>query len=314
MRPKVSVLMAVYNAEDFLAEAMESILNQTFKDFEFIIIDDGSTDSSKKIIRNYSDPRIRLISRKNKGFVFSLNEGIELARGKYIARMDADDISDPTRIEKQVKFLDKNRDIAMVGTSFSLVDEKGNLIDHSYHLDRPEDLVVEIFTRNPFGHGTTMIKSSVLKEVGMYSKDEPIEDYDLWWRISRKYSAANLTDELYNWRIVSSGMSHGSSRKRQRSIHNLMVKIWRDNPPSPSLEQIKSGLGHYGTIGPEYREQYMYMLAALYLAALKMRRPAYASRLLVKLFLADVQFRKVIHDLKNNPLSHNYILTTIYRD
>jgi len=118
MDVKVSIVMSVYNAQKYLDEAIESILNQTYSNFEFIIINDGSTDKSLEIIENYAkkDSRIIVINRENKGLIYSLNEGIRKANGKYIARMDADDISLPQRLEKQVEFMEKNKNIGICGT------------------------------------------------------------------------------------------------------------------------------------------------------------------------------------------------------
>ena len=118
--PMVTVLMAVYNGEKFLKEAMESILTQTFTDFEFLIINDGSTDNSVKIIEEFNDPRIRLIhNEKNLKLIASLNKGISLAKGKYIARMDCDDISMPYRLEKEVDFLENSLEYGLVGTCYT---------------------------------------------------------------------------------------------------------------------------------------------------------------------------------------------------
>src|SRR5947207_1274318 len=119
--------MSVYNGENYLAEAIDSILNQTFKDFEFIVIDDGSSDTSLKIIKKYTDPRIKLISRKNKGLVASLNEGLAKAKGDYIARQDADDVSLPQRLKKEVEYLDAHPKVALVGSNYKHLDAKGKL-------------------------------------------------------------------------------------------------------------------------------------------------------------------------------------------
>ena len=110
--------MPVYNGEKYLQEAIESILNQTFKDFEFIIINDGSTDKTLEIIKSFTDPRIKLITQENRGIIYSLNKGITESRGKYIARMDADDISLPERLEKEYRFLEQNPNYGIVGTTF----------------------------------------------------------------------------------------------------------------------------------------------------------------------------------------------------
>ena len=124
----VSVVMSVYNSEKYLPEAIESILNQTYTNFEFIIINDGSTDNSLRIIKEYAnkDKRIIVISRENKGLIFSLNEGIEVSKGKYIIRMDADDISLPNRLKIQLDFMEKNKDIAICGTVAITFDENNN--------------------------------------------------------------------------------------------------------------------------------------------------------------------------------------------
>src|SRR6266404_493601 len=305
-RPLVSVVMAVYNAQEFLNIAIDSILLQTYKNLELVVVDDGSTDNSVHIIKNYSDRRLKYIYQKNQGLAAALNTGIRAAMGKYIARMDADDISDSSRLEKQVKFLEKNKDVGLVGTSFYMIDENGGVIDHSYNLDRPQDLRAEIFVRNPFGHGTVMLRRRAIDSIGFYNTVEPIEDYEMWWRVTQKFKTANLPEDLYSWRIVASGMSHGSSDKRQPFITSLMKKIWQQTKlPSMSLSQIKEGLTHYQSEGTAYHEQYLYMLAALYLSAVKMNRRLYASKLLVKLLLADKSFREAITELRRNPRSHN---------
>ena len=123
--PKISVVMPAYNAEKYIGEAIESILNQTFKDFEFIIINDGSVDHTKEIIREYNDPRIVLLENdKNRGIVLSLNKGLDAATGKYIARMDADDIALKNRFERQVEYLDEHKDIGVLGTGICTFGEK----------------------------------------------------------------------------------------------------------------------------------------------------------------------------------------------
>ena len=125
--PKISVLMSVFNGERYLIKAIDSILNQTFKDFEFIIIDDGSMDSSNAIIRSFDDPRVRLIeNEKNIGLTKSLKKGIDLCRGEYIARMDGDDISLPERLKKQVEFMDHNRGVGISGTWKRSIGLKSN--------------------------------------------------------------------------------------------------------------------------------------------------------------------------------------------
>lgn len=311
--PLVSIVMSVYNAGDYLKEAIGSILDQTYQNFEFIIIDDGSTDDSWKTIQKFSDKRIYAIRQKNKGLQGGLNAGIGQASGVYIARMDQDDISNAERIEKQVRFLEFNTDIAIVGTNFSLIDETSKVIEHSYYLDRPEDLNLEVFTRNPFGHGTVMLRASALKTIGLYDKDEPVEDYQLWWRILKNFKGANLTEELYRWRVLTSSMSHSASDKRQPLIHNLIKKIWLETPlPSVSYYQIRSGLEHYSSLSPDYGGQYMFMLSTLCLGAFRMRRYVYGAKLLLKLLVADKLFAKVLRTTYEHQTSREYLLVHIH--
>src|SRR5579859_2675921 len=140
--PLVSVAMPVYNAQRYLAQAVDSILAQSFKDFEFIIIDDGSTDSSTEILRKYeaADPRIRLFSRPNTGLTIALNEALGYARGRYLARMDSDDVSLPRRLEKQVAFMEDHPDHVAVGCRVVLIDPDAELLGEIYRFESHEQI------------------------------------------------------------------------------------------------------------------------------------------------------------------------------
>lgn len=206
--PKVSVIMSVYNGEEFLREAIESILNQTYRNFEFIIIDDGSKDKSLKIIKSYKDARIVLVSRPNKGLVASLNEGIALSKGEYIARQDADDVSVLDRFEKEVKYMDKHPKTALVGSNYTIMDIKGNPLVTTNVFTHPNDLKLAQVTCNQYGHGSVMLRKSALDKVGGYDKSVGhVEDYDLWTRLSQTYDIANFVEPLYYYRKVESGVS-----------------------------------------------------------------------------------------------------------
>ncbi len=206
--PKVTVLMSVYNSEAYLREAIESILNQTFKDFEFLIINDGSKDKSLGIIKSYKDQRIRLISRENKGLTLSLNQGIDLAQGEYIARQDSDDISPPYRLEKEVKFLDDHPKVGMVGSNYTIMDKKGKHIVTTNVFTHPDDLKIAQVTCNQYGHGSVMMRKSVLAKTGYYDKKVGyVEDYDLWTRISRVADIANFEEPLYFYRRNEAGVT-----------------------------------------------------------------------------------------------------------
>ncbi len=206
--PRVSVLMSVYNSQSYLREAMGSILSQSFSDFEFLIINDGSKDKSLQIIKSYKDPRIRLIDRDNWGLTASLNQGIQLARGQYIARQDSDDVSVPERFEKEVAFLDSHPKVGMVGSNYTITNLKGKPIVTTNVFTHPDDLKLTQITCNQFGHGSVMMRKSVLDKIGGYDPTVGyVEDYDLWTRISRVADIANFEEPLYLYKSNDQGVS-----------------------------------------------------------------------------------------------------------
>jgi glycosyltransferase involved in cell wall biosynthesis len=196
--PKVTVLLPVYNEEKRVASAIRSILTQTFTDFEFLIINDGSQDETEAVIRSFSDSRIRLINnQQNLGLVRSLNFGIQSARGIYLARIDADDLSLPTRLEKQVSFLDRNPEVAVLGTAAYHNDEIRN---ERYIRVPPFDdheIKREMVKYVPLEHSSIMTRTAVLREMGGYDENcDDIEDLELWIRVGKKYKLANLAQPL----------------------------------------------------------------------------------------------------------------------
>lgn len=237
--PLVSVIMPVYNGEKYLQEAIDSILNQTFGDFEFIIINDGSTDKTLEIIKSYSDPRIRVISQENKGIIHSLNKGISESRGKYIARMDADDISLPDRFKRQSDFLEANPEIGLLGTTFAIqIDKKIKCI--AAVLLQDSDLRRQLLYKCPFGHGTVMFRKNL--ETGLnglwYSPSEKhVEDYELWSRIALITKVANLPGVLYIWRDNPFGIS-SSKRAIQRKNTLKIVRRNQSNLRLHTIEQF----------------------------------------------------------------------------
>lgn len=206
--PKITVLMSVYNGEKYLGEAIDSILNQTFKNFEFLIIDDGSTDSSAEIIHSYTDPRIRLIrNRENIGLTGSLNKGLKLAKGKYIARMDADDISLPERLEREVAIADAYPEITVVTTGFANFvnsyreDNRGSV--NKGDTDEIEWIGFEdLLEGNKIFHGSVLFKRKNILDIGGYDERLPkAQDYDLWLRVSRKVEIIKLKRILFLRRL-----------------------------------------------------------------------------------------------------------------
>jgi glycosyltransferase involved in cell wall biosynthesis len=185
--PKISVLMPVYNGEKFVQQAVDSILSQTFDDLEFIIVDDGSTDGSLKIVQSYDDPRIKIVRNDcNIGVARSLNKGLELVKGEYVARMDSDDVSLPRRLEKQVDFLDKNPSyggISCVTVSIGGEGEKRVDWPADYQTLTFSDIKRRLPKENCIAHPSVMIRTDLLR---MHKYNEKIiccEDYDLWLRI-----------------------------------------------------------------------------------------------------------------------------------
>ncbi len=205
--PKVTVLMPVFNGEPYLSEAIASILGQTFTDFELLIIDDGSTDCSRKIVGALSDRRVRLLCNDgNLRLIATLNRGLDEARGMYVARMDADDISLPGRLDAQVAFLDRHPEIGVLGTGFQIIDAQG--VPGTEILLPADNALIRwnLALRSPLAHPTVMMRRSIIAAIGGY-RSEPLhcEDYDLWWRASQVTRIANLPTVLLKLR------KHGES-------------------------------------------------------------------------------------------------------
>lgn len=206
IRPRVTVLMSVYNGRAYLAEAVQSILDQTFSDFEFLIIDDGSTEPVEEVVSTFSDPRIRFVSQENIGLTRALNRGLALGRGELVARMDADDLSVPTRLESQVGEMATNENMDLVGCFFDVVDNRGAPIEHKEPFVDPIYRLWRLQFHNNYGHGSVMLRKRAVIEAGMY--DESLryaQDYDLWSRLSGKSNTKIIPEALYRYRLVDKG-------------------------------------------------------------------------------------------------------------
>ncbi|MBD2519712.1 glycosyltransferase [Nostoc sp. FACHB-973] len=208
--PKITVLMPVYNGELYLREAIDSILAQTFQDFEFLIINDGSTDSTREIVCSYDDPRIRLIDNDyNLGLTRSLNKGLKLAEGEFVARQDADDISDPKRLAKQISFLETHPEVALVGTWYKDIDPQGKLIVKRNLPCNSTQIRWEFLFYCPFVHSAVMFhKCTITEQIGLYNEAYSYaQDYNLWWRICRTLQVRNINQYLVKLRINPSSMT-----------------------------------------------------------------------------------------------------------
>ncbi len=239
--PKVSVVMSVYNGETYLSRAIKSVLEQTFRDFEFIIINDGSTDGSLKIINSCKDSRIKLIDRANKGLTYSLNEGVKVAKGEYVARQDADDISVPTRLEKEVAMMEKDPQLGLVGSNYTVIDEKEKPLSTTNVFTHPDDLKLALVTCNQYGHGSTMMRKSVLDRVGPYDKSVGhVEDYDLWVRISRVAKLANIHEPLYLWRRNPTGVTYSNHDEQITQTFAIRDREFKNVLKNPSEYKFAS--------------------------------------------------------------------------
>jgi glycosyltransferase involved in cell wall biosynthesis len=199
----VTILMAVYNGQRYLRQAIESILAQTFADFELVIINDGSTDSSRRIALDFSDPRIRLVDNEcNMGLSRSLNKGLSLSVGRFIARHDADDVSEPNRLARQVQFLEENKEVALLGTWYSDIDAAGNIVRMNQLPCDSTDIRWSLLFFCPFVHSAVMFRKCVVPaKVGFYNEELVYSlDYELWCRIARQMPVANLDKHLMRLR------------------------------------------------------------------------------------------------------------------
>ena len=251
--PKVTVLMSAYNGEKYLREAIDSILGQTFKDFEFLIINDGSTDKTGEILKSYNDPRIKIINNnKNIGLTKSLNKGLRLAKGEYIARQDADDISMPERLKKEVEFLERNRNVGLVGTDYFMINEKGKSVHIVKCLNGSRELKEKLLEGNQFGHGSVMLRRECIDKVGTYREEFKFaQDYDFYLRIAEVYDVANTSEPLYKWRIDSKSIS--VAKKALQDKYALLAvelakerrKLGEDKLQSLKREEINNYMDNY---------------------------------------------------------------------
>ncbi|MFL5812874.1 MAG: glycosyltransferase family 2 protein [Bdellovibrionia bacterium] len=230
--PVLTVLMPVYNAEDYLSDAIESVLNQTFARFELLIINDGSTDRSQEIIDRFvsQDSRVRSIRQPNMGIVKTLNRGIELSTTELIARHDADDLSLPGRFERQVAFLETNPDCALVGTAAEVFSDSvthRQVFPFCFH----EQIGDAFLFGNTFVHGSVMFRREAILKAGLYSESpgaRHIEDFDLWARLARKYRIANLGETLYRYRDHPSSISNSQSNTQRENTRRLTEVIRKE--------------------------------------------------------------------------------------
>src|SRR5256714_3054771 len=224
MSATVSIIMAVFNAEAFLDAAVQSVLKQRFSDFEFIIIDDGSTDGSNQKLQDYvrKDNRVRLISRPNKGLTPSLNEGLKLARGEFIARMDADDVAAPDRLKIQVEYLRAHPEVSVLGGAYELIDDAGRML--TTIVPPADDATLQehaLSGRTPICHPLAMMRRDAVEKVGGYDEQFAVaQDLDLWLKLGEGGKLACVSDVLLRYRQHEDSVSE---KKQAQQVRNLKL-------------------------------------------------------------------------------------------
>lgn len=219
--------MSVYYNAGYMAEAIDSILKQSFADFEFLIFDDGSTDGSASLLDNYAarDERIRIIHLpEHQALAETLNQGIALAKGEYIARMDADDISLQERFKKQVDFLDKHTEVAVVSVFTKVIDKDGKEIGEHRPATNHEQIKKMSFFSGQLCHPAVMFRKEAIMSLGGYNEQYLYaQDYELWFRVMKRYQVANLPEILFYWRKIGSGT--GVAKRKEQLKFAQQAKI-----------------------------------------------------------------------------------------
>lgn len=217
--PSVTVIMPVYNGEAYLQQAIESILQQSLDDFEFLIINDGSTDRSEQIILASHDRRIRYLTQENQGLTKTLNRLIREAQGGLLARMDQDDWSHPRRLEMQAAFLTSHPEVKICGSWIRAIDTKNALVyEHRYPVTN-HAIHEEMLISNPFAHGSVMIRTG--PDVFYRTEYNDAEDVDHWARQCRQYAVANIPTFLYHWRVNPAGITHSRVQQQQAAAKRV---------------------------------------------------------------------------------------------
>lgn len=247
--PMVSIVMSVFNGDRFLHEAVESILDQSFREFEFIIIDDGSTDRSASILSSYQDRdgRVEVHHREHGGLIESLNHGCSVAQGKYIARMDADDVAAKDRLRLQVDFMEAHSDIGVLGGGVEWIDATGSSLGIHRNPSDDKEIKATLLHRCAFWHPTVILRREVFAWAGGYRRVVvDAEDYDLWLRMAEHFQFANLEEVVLKYRIHPSQLS--MRRRKQQTIGVLAARVSAsarssgNADPLATIEEITPGV------------------------------------------------------------------------
>ncbi|MEO5690820.1 MAG: glycosyltransferase family A protein [Candidatus Saccharimonadales bacterium] len=256
--PFVSVIMPVYNAERYLEQAIESILAQSYTDFEFIIINDGSTDKSWDIITSYAeqDPRIKSINQQNKGVVETTNYAANIANGVYLARADADDISFRSKLYDLVKCAKSNTQADVIVGSIEVIDNNDEFVYRELVPIYDEDIKRAMYMRNPVPNGATLIKRSIFQNAGGFA-DVFAEDFHLWVRLAKTATYAGTGTTVYKWRMNTSGLTFTNLNLSMQKETEYTELLWGDSHPKTiSRQNIITRANEYLSLSSRFRIDY----------------------------------------------------------
>ena len=226
--PKISVIMPVYNGEKYLREAIDSILTQTYADFEFLIIDDGSTDASPQIVRSYNDLRIRFYqNERNMGVAATLNRGLDLASGEYIARMDADDISLPQRFVRQIAYFDRHPEYGICGSNIRIFSG-GQDERVAVYSERDAHIRADMMFNSAFAHPSVMLRTTALDGIRYDCVYEKAEDYELWYRLLSRTKGYNIQEPLLRYRHHAAQVTQTKKPEQRAAVLKLHERMLKD--------------------------------------------------------------------------------------
>jgi len=294
--PLVSVVMPVYNVEPYLAQAITSILNQTYNNFELIAVNDGSTDKSAAILDEYAkrDDRLKVFHRTNQGVVAAANFGIEQAKGVFIARQDSDDVSFPKRLEQQVAALLEHPEVELLTGSFEGFDEDDEFIYRDVLAANDEDIRRAMYLRNPIGHGTTMCRAETIRSIGAYGANGDTrglaEDYELFLRLAERGKFLALEAPMYHWRINRKGLTSTKNKLMVEIMKEHIDALWkRSFPPVIGTKELRRRgnyyLRHYKKRGVSMKYAVLADNAQMGIKMIKYGRPLMGIHQLAAVFM-----------------------------
>jgi glycosyltransferase involved in cell wall biosynthesis len=282
----VSVLLPVHNGGRHLEAAVTSILTQTHDDLELLVIDDGSTDGSGEWLDALTDARVRVLHQPNRGLVATLNRGLAQARHDLVARMDADDVSEPRRLELQVRHLLDHPEVAAVGCCYRVVDEQDRLVQEAHTAADPAYQHRRLYFRNVLPHAGMTFRRDVVRAAGGYREVGPVEDYDLWVRLAAAHAVASLPQPLLRYRASPAGISMRDNDRQRRCLREARDRLHEERPmvPVPAGQVLREGLAHtrtYGATCPSAARDYVFDHVWLAVLLARRRRVRLAAALLV---------------------------------